>query len=167
MSGDNAILAWQEDSTTSTAPSAWQAAAGEAAIALGEPGARPAVTVTDSGIWSAWDTDNDGTIWIRPPSGADFSLELSGISHSPRLVPRRDGVVVLSMTIDDGIYNALNLSTVDADGTVRTTSLDTVRAPSVYGVDVTMIGADHAIVVWQEGENPAFRLRAQWVTLSQ
>ncbi len=164
---DDAILVWQEDSTTSTAPSAWQAAAGEAAIPLGEPGARPAVAVTDAGVWSAWDTDSEGTIWIRPPSGADLSLDLSGTAHSPRLVPRRDGVVALSMTIDDGIYNALSLSTIDADGTIQTIPLDTVGAPSVYGVDVTMIGADHAVVVWQEGENPAFRLRAQWVTLPQ
>lgn len=163
---DAAILAWQEDSTTSTAPAAWMAAAGEAATALGEPGARPAVAATGSGIWSAWDTDS-GTVWLRPPSGADLSLDLGGLSHSARLAPRGDGVVALTMTIDDGIYNALHLSTVEADGTIRTVALETVAAPSVYGVDVTMVGEDHAVVVWQEGDSPAFRLRAQWVTLPQ
>ncbi|MFT5680308.1 MAG: hypothetical protein ACI8RZ_001214 [Myxococcota bacterium] len=162
--GGDVVLAWQEDSTTSTAPIAYQADAGESATLLGSPGARPAVAIATSGTWSAWDTD-DGTVWIRPPSGADFALDLDGFSHSARLAPRSDGVVALTMTVDDGLYNALSLSSITADGTVSTIALDTLAAPAVYGVDVTMVGADHAVVVWQEGDSPAFRLRAQWVTL--
>jgi hypothetical protein len=159
-----AVLAWQEDSTTSTAPIAWQAADGESATLLGNPGARPALAATTSGLWSAWDTDG-GEARLRTPSGAELTLPLDGFSHSVRLAPRGDGVVALAMTVNQSIYNALSLTVVDADGTMATVPLDTDAAPSVYGVDVTLVGPDHAVVVWAEGTSPDFRLRGQWIGL--
>lgn len=164
LSGDTPVLAWQEDSTTSTDPAAWQATLGEAATLLGEPGARPALVTADDGVWSAWD-DDSGEITLRTPSGTALPLDLPGFSHSPRLAPRQDGVAVLSMRIVDGIYNALDLTLVSADGTTQTTALTTERAPSVYGVDLTLIDDTHAIVFWQEGEAPSFFIQAQWLTL--
>jgi hypothetical protein len=69
-------LAWQEDSTTSTQPTAvWTHGV------LASPGARPAV----SGAWTAWD-DNAGGVWVRTPAGETLELGLPGFAHSPRLV---------------------------------------------------------------------------------
>lgn len=158
------ILAWQEDSVTSTAPAAWQAALDTPATALGEPGARPALLSTEDGLWSAWDTDT-GIVWVRLPSGEDVALDLPGFSHSARMAAWQDGVALVTMSIEDGIYNALNLSTVTVDGTVTTTALQTVAAPSVYGVDLTVVGGQKAVVIWQEGTSPDFRLRAEWLSL--
>ena len=111
------ILAWQEASVTSAAPAAWQAALDTPATALGEPGARPALLSTEDGLWSAWDTDT-GIVWVRLPSGEDVALDLPGFSHSARMAAWQDGVALVTMSIEDGIYNALNLSTVTVDGTV-------------------------------------------------
>ena len=158
------VLTWQEDSVTSTAPAAWQAALGSTATVLGEPGARPAVLSTAAGLWSAWDTDT-GTVWVRLPSGEDIELELPGFSHSARMAAWQDGVAMVTMSVEDGIYNALNLSTVTTDGTVSTTALQTNAAPSVYGVDLTVVGGRKAVVIWQEGASPDFRLRAEWLSL--
>ena len=164
LSGDTPVLAWQEDSTTSTAPAAWQAPAGSAATLLGEPGARPSVMATDAGVWSAWDS-NSGEITLRSPDGVDLTLDLPGSAHSPRLAARQDGIALLSMRLVDGIYNALDLTIVTAAGEAQTTALVTERAPSVYPVDLTLIDDTHAIVFWQEGEAPAFFIQAQWLTL--
>lgn len=158
------VLAWQEDSVTSTAPTAWQASLDTTATALGEPGARPALLSTAAGLWSAWDTDT-GSVWVRLPSGEDIALDLPGFSHSARMAEWRDGAAVVTMSVEDGIYNALNLSTITTDGTVTTTALQTVAAPSVYGVDLTVVGGEKAVVIWQEGASPDFRLRAEWLSL--
>jgi len=164
MHGESVVLAWQEDSTSSTSPVSWWSDGGVVAK-LGEPAARPTLTVAAEGVWAAWDSD-DGTVWLQPPLGEAVALSLPGFSHSPRLSAAGDTVVLLTMSIEDGIYNSLHLSTVDESGVVATLPLDTVGTPSVYGVDVTLIDQSHALVVWQDGENPAFRLRAQWLTLS-
>jgi len=158
------VLAWQEDSVTSTAPTAWQTPLGSTATALGDPGARPALLSTDDGLWSAWDTDT-GIVWVRLPSGEDIALDLPSFSHSARMAAWRDGAAVVTMSIEDGIYNALNLSTITTDGVVSTTALQTVAAPSVYGVDLTVVGGEKAVVIWQEGASPDFRLRAEWLSL--
>lgn len=154
VDGGEVTLAWQEDSTTSAQPTAvWSHGV------LASPGARPAV----SGAWAAWD-DNAGAVWVRAPSGEALDLGLPGFAHSPRLVDG-DPPLLLSMTIESSIYNSLALHTLDEGGVVETLDLAATSAPSVYGVDLTRIDDEHAVVVWQEGENPAFRLYAEWITL--
>jgi len=157
-------LAWQEDTTTSTAPSAFGVLVGGTAMALGDPGARPSVA---AGPWYAWDTDGSDVV-LRPPGGADVALGLSGLNISPRLARYRDQIAVAWMEQVSGGRFAINVARVDASGqlgAVRRSS--TEDAPSAYPVDLTLVDETHAVVVYQDGMNPAFRLQAEWLTLAE
>lgn len=147
-------LAWQEDSTTSTQPTAvWTHGV------LATPGARPAV----SGEWAAWD-DNVGAVWVHTPAGETLELGLPGFVHSPRLADG-DPPMLLTTTVDSGIYGTLQLHTLNESGVVETVDLAATASPSAYGVDLTRVDDQNAVVVWQEGENPAFRLYVEWIAL--
>ena len=103
-------------------------------------GKRPSI-----GGFVAWD-DDAGTA-----TTSDGRTRDDGFHHSAAVA----GDVWLTMRVDSGIYNDLVLDDVEIDA----------GNPSVYGVDVTLVGQDHALVVWQTGDNPDFRLRAQWISL--
>ena len=159
-----AHLVWQEDTTTSDDPAAWHAPLGAPATRLGTPGARPAITLTSSGPWLAWD-DNQGTVYVLPPGGSSQALDLGrGIHHSPRLAASGDTVAVLVMTVDSGIYNQLQLATLDASGVTAIHALSATAAPSIYEASLVLVDDHHAVVAWQEGENPAFRAWAEWLS---
>lgn len=157
-------LVWQEDAVDSTAPRAWASALGEDAVPLGDPGARPALVDGPGGLWHAWD-DNRGAVFVQAPGGAAVELDLgSGTFHSPRLASTGDTVVALVMELDSGVYNRLRLVVLDEAGVVEDVPLAAEAAPSPYEADVVLVDETHAVVAWQEGENPAFRSYAEWVS---
>ena len=157
-------VVWQEDGTDTVAPAAWSATPGAEAALLGEPGARPTVATSSSGVWEAWD-DNEGTVWLRGPDGLVQSLDLGdGFHHTPQLAAVGDAVLLLCMEVDSGIYNRLRLARVSDAGVVGDIPLSATAAPSVYEASVALVDDGHAVVAWQEGENPAFRAYAEWVS---
>lgn len=145
---DPLVLAWQEDSTTST-ESTLQSSDGS----LDTPGLRPTLAHND-GLWAAWD-DDQGTVTLRPPGAEPIDLPLDGFHHSPRLT----GDALLTMKVEDGVYNSLHLHRVDASGLVASVELPTTTAPSVYGVDLTPVGEDRVAVGYADGQNPDFQAR--------
>ena len=157
-------LTWQEDATDTPDPSAWHAPLGDPAVLLGTPGARPALAASTAGVWHAWD-DNAGTVYVQSPGGNPVALDLgAGFHHSPRLAVADDTVVALVMEMDSGIYNRLRLVTLDENGVTEDIPLSATAAPSVYEASVVLVDASHAVVAWQEGENPAFRAFTEWVS---
>ena len=119
---------------------------------------------TAAGSWQAWD-DNAGTVYVQPPSGDTFALALgAGLHHSVRLTASGDTVAALVMTVDTGIYNLLRLVVLDEEGIVAERPLSATAAPSVYEASLTLVDGQHAVVAWQEGENPAFRAWTEWVS---
>ncbi|MCP4804195.1 MAG: hypothetical protein GY913_14735 [Proteobacteria bacterium] len=135
-----AALVWQQDEVGDEASTIWQ----EGSM-LGQ-GLRPVWIGKDV----AWD-DDAGRILLNGDVVRD-----DGFQHSPA----GSGEALLSMRVDSGIYNDLVFGWLGQDPF----ELEASGAPSVYGVDVTQVDADHAVVVWQEGDNPDFRLRAQWIS---
>jgi hypothetical protein len=157
-------VAWQEDSLADPDPRAWMAPLGSAPTQLGTTGARPSLTASPAGVWSAWD-DNEGGIFVRPPGAEPVALDLGGgFFHSPQLASSGDTVVVLVMELDTGVYNDLKLVTLDQDGVLDALPVEAEGAPSPYAASVAMIDPNHAVVAWQEGDNPAFRSRAEWIS---
>ena len=151
---DPLVLVWQEDSTTST-ESILQASDGS----LDTPGLRPTLAYND-GLWAAWDDDR-GEVTLRPPSADPLVLALDGFHHSPRLV----GNALLTMKVEDGVYNSLHLHRVNASGVVASVELPTATAPSVYGVDLTPLGEDRVAVGYADGQNPDFQARVAVIEL--
>ena len=164
LDGDDPEAVWQEDGVDTVNPAAWSGGPGEQAVLLAEPGARPTVAVGAEGTWWAWD-DNAGIVWLRSPSGESTALDLGpGFHHSPQLATTGDAVVVLSMEMASGIYNRLRLSRITQTGAVQDVPLSATAAPSVYEASVVLVDEEHAVVAWQEGDNPAFRALAEWVS---
>lgn len=165
--GDGGVrMVWQEDSVDSLAPSVVGGALGSAAPIAG-PGARPKVAWGASGWWTAWD-DDGGTIVVRTPSGAESRLGEQELVFSPSLAVTSTGAVVLGMEAVQGVESALVLWQLDPEGeVVYSERLRTASAISAYGVDLTRIDDTHAVVVYQDGVNPAFRLKAEWITLPE
>lgn len=162
VDGSTIHLAWQEDTTTSTAPSAHGVALGGPTTPLGDPGARPSVA---AGPWFAWDTDGSDIV-LRPPGGADVALGLSGFNIFPRLARHGDDLAMAWMEQSSGGRFAINVARVEATGQLGAVRrLSTEGAPSVYPIDLTLVDATHAVVVYQDGTSPAFRVKAEWVTL--
>jgi len=163
--GGEARLVWQEDSVDSVEPTLVGGALGDAAEIV-RPGARPEVAYGPSGWWTVWDTD-DGDVQVLPPGGT-----ISGLGgrmvfhHSPSLVVTDEGALVLAMEVVDGVANALKLWQLDTEGeVVHEQMLQTQGAISVYGVDLVAIDDKHVVVVYQDGPSPAFRVKAEWITL--
>jgi hypothetical protein len=157
-------LAWQEDSTTSTAPTAWSTTLGGTPSLLGDPGGRPHVA---PGPWYVWDSDGSDIV-VEAPGAAAHQFGLAGQVHSARLAVSEGAATVLWMEVVSGVRNRLHVSPVEADGTPGvTTSLATEGAPAVYPVDLTMVDSSHAVVVYQDGASPNFRVKADWITLSR
>jgi hypothetical protein len=166
LEGDMPTAVWQEDGVNTAAPVSWAGRPDTAPVFLAEPGARPTVAVGAAGIWRAWD-DNAGTVWLQTPTGQTRSLDLGpGFHHSPQLATAGDTTVVLSMEMTSGIYNRLQLSRVSEAGVTQRLPLSATAAPSVYEASVALVGDQHAVVAWQEGDNPAFRALAEWVSWS-
>lgn len=164
LEGGAPRVVWQEDGTDTVDPVAWSGAPGATATLLAEPGARPAVVVAEAGRWEAWD-DNAGQVWLRGPDGASAALDLGdGFHHTPQLAAVGDTIAVLTMEVDSGIYNRLRLSVVSASGAIEDVPLSAAAAPSVYEASLALVDETHAVVAWQEGENPAFRAYAEWVS---
>ena len=69
------------------------------------------------------------------------------------------GDALLTMKVEDGVYNSLHLHRVDASGLVDSVELPTTTAPSVYGVDLTPVGEDRVAVGYADGQNPDFQAR--------
>lgn len=161
VDGDDVFLAWQED-TTSTAPVAKTARLGDPAALLADPGARPHVA---PGPWHAWDGDG-ADIVVMPPGGTAMPLGLSGFVHSPR-IERADGEsVLLWLEVVSGIQNRVHVAPLGSDGSLGPLhTLASEDVPSVYPVDLTLVDATHAVVVYQDGASPDFRLKAEWLTL--
>lgn len=158
-------LIWQEDSTTSTAPALSGGVVGQGSAQIADPGARPSIAAHGGLIWRAWDTDA-GAIVVQTPSGAEVTLVGGSFTHSPSIAASDTGAVVVGMQSVQTVYNSLTLWQLDAQGgVIAERLLDTTGAPSPYPVDVTLIDADHALVVYQDGPNPDFRLRAAWISL--
>ncbi len=155
-------VAWQIDSTTSTAPAAWWTTLGGTATMLGDPGARPHLA---PGPWAVWDTDGSDIV-VQPPGATPKPLNATGLVHSPQLAVVDDEATLLWMEVTSGIKNRIHVATLGADGTPGVTmTLATQEAPSVYPVDLTMVDTTHAVVVYQDGTSPDFRLKAEWLTL--
>lgn len=160
--GNQTQLVWHEETTMATSPTAWAVTSGGAAELLGDPGGRPDVA---AGPWYAW--DGDGTdITVRPPMGVDQPLGLSGIVHNPSLEVVDGQAAISWMEIVSGIANRVHVARLGAAGELGTShALGTEAAPSVYPVDLTMVDADHGVVVYQDGDNPDFRVKAELFTL--
>ena len=77
-----------------------------------------------------------------------------------------DAVFVLVMELDSGIYGRLRLLQLDESGVITEPTLSATAAPSPYEASLVMVDEQHGVVVWQEGDNPAFRSYAEWVTIS-
>ncbi len=162
--GGEVQLVWQEDSVDSVEP-ALVGGVLEAPTALVTPGARPKLAHGPSGWWMAYDT-GAGDVAVRTPAGADVVLDGLPFHHSPSIVATDDGAVVLAMELLSGVASALTIWQVDVDGqVVHRHGLETESAVSVYGVDLTAVDDQHLLVVYQDGESPAFRLKAEWITL--
>lgn len=162
--GGEVQLVWQEDSVDSVEP-ALVGGVLEAPSALVTPGARPKLAHGSSGWWMAYDT-GAGDVAVRTPGGDDVVIDGLPFHHSPSIVATDDGAVVLAMELLSGVSNALTIWQVDLDGqVVHTHGLETDSAVSVYGVDLTAVDDQHLLVVYQDGENPAYRLKAEWITL--
>ena len=146
-------MVWQEDTTTSTQPRV-----ADASGPIHLPGARPTITVGTGGTWMAWDNDL-GEVQLRLPTEEVITLDLPGFVHSARL----DGDRLLTMTVEDGVYNSLHVHRIDETGVVDTTVVGTVTAPSVYGVDLTRVNEDVVAIAWQEGDNPDFQLKVRFL----
>jgi len=159
-------LVWQEDAIGSPDPTVSYASQGSAATMVADPGARPSVSTSGEEVWLAWD-DNAGHLAARPPGGSAHTLPLpAGTHHTPRIVATADGAVLTWMEVASGIYNRIHLARLDSTGAIASQfDLGTDAAPSIYPVDVTRLDAEHFFVVWQEGENPDFRLRAMVLAL--
>ena len=161
--GGGPWLAWQEDSVASTAPTLVGGPLGTPGE-LATPGARPDVAVGPDGLWLAYDTDA-GEIVVQTPGGSEARLT-GGFVHSASIVAHDGGAVVLGMDLISGVSNRITLWQVDLQGqVVGYHTLSTDSAVSVYGTDLTLIDDTHAVVVYQDGVNPAFRVKAEWVTL--
>lgn len=159
-------LAWQEDSVDSVAPTLVGGPLGSPAT-VASPGARPDLAWSADGAWVAFDTDAGGEVVVQGPDGSRVTLGSASFVHSPSIVAHDDGAVVLAMELVSGVSNRLRLWSLGRDLAVRSQrTLSTDSAVSVYGVDLTLIDAAHAVVVYQDGVNPAFRAKAEWVTLS-
>ena len=164
--GGQPHLIWQIDSVSSTAPALRGAPLGEAAEAVASPGARPSIVSTNAGLWRAWDT-NEGEVVVWPPEGAPISLDLgAGFHHTAHLATDGDSVLLLVMEQESSVYARLRLLQLDASGVAAEWPLAATGAPSPYEASLVMAGPEQAVVVWQAGENPAFRSYAEWVTLT-
>ncbi len=158
-------LVWQEDSVDSVEPTLLGGPLGEPEEIV-RPGARPEVAYGPSGWWMVWDI-NDGDVQVLPPGGTISGLGgRMDFHHSPSIVVTDDGALVLAMEVVDGVANGLILWQLDTDGeVVHEQMLQTQGAISVYGVDLVAIDDQHVVVVYQDGQNPAFRVKAEWITL--
>jgi hypothetical protein len=160
--GSAVHLAWQEETAMSTAPSTWSRTQGAAVMPLADPGGRPDV---GAGPWYAWDGDGSD-ITVRPPTGADVQLGLSGFVHDVSLAVADGQAAVAWMEIVSGINNRLHVARLDASGSLGPIhDVATDSAPSVYPVDLTMVDATHGVLVYQDGAAPDFRLKADFFTL--
>lgn len=162
--GEAPRVVWQEDRVDTATASAWLGAPGEAPSLLGEPGYRPAVVADAAGVWAAWD-DNAGAVFLRTPEGADLELDLgAGFHHSPQLAAADGTVALLVLEVESGIYNRLRLVRLSASGVVAELPVSASGVPSVYEASLTLVDGQHAVVAWQEGDNPAFRAWAEWIS---
>jgi hypothetical protein len=162
VDGSDTLVAWQEDSTSSSAPSAWSAVLGNAPVELADPGARPHV---GAGPWYVWD-DESGAVGVQPPGVAAKALSLAGQVHSAKIGVVGDQATLMWLKVESGISNSVHLAPLAADGTIGTNvSLASTTVPSVYPLDLTMVDATHAVVVYQDGTTPDFRLKADFITV--
>jgi hypothetical protein len=160
-----AHLVWQEDSAVSTAPTVVGGGLGSPGL-LADPGARPKLAVGPLGVWLAYDTDL-GEVVAQAPDGTQARLTSSDVLHSPSMVGVDDGVVVVAMEAIGGIDNRLRMWRIDTDGdVVAQTTLSTSSAVSVYGTDLTRLDDTHFAVAYQDGSNPDFRAKVEWVELA-
>jgi hypothetical protein len=60
----------------------------------------------------------------------------------------------------------LRLFVLGEAGIVEEIPLTADAAPSVYEASISLVDSNHAVVVWQQGTNPAFRAYAEWVSWS-
>jgi hypothetical protein len=155
---------WQEDAVGSDTLSLEGGLLGSAAP-IAAPAARADVSHGPDGFWQAWD-DDSGIVYAKPPQGAPTRISGPSFEHSPSVVATADGSMILSMELVGSISNRIKLRRLDVNGDVTYEhSLQTEGAVSIYGVDLTVVDDQHAVVVYQDGENPAFRVKAEWITL--
>ena len=111
------------------------------------------------------DPDNAGSVFLRTPEGADLELDLGGgFHHSPQLAAADGTVALLVLEVESGIYNRLRLVRLSASGVVAELPVSASGVPSVYEASLTLVDGQHAVVAWQEGDNPAFRAWAEWIS---
>lgn len=162
VDGAGVHLVWQEDTVMGMFPEAWARPPGGAATLLASPGARPDVA---PGPWFAWDGDGSDVV-VRTPAGSDVPLGLAGLVHNPSLAVAEGGAAISWMALVSGIDNRVQVARLGDTGELGPAhALGTDQVPSVYPIDLTMIDADHGVVVYQDGDNPAFRVKAELFTL--
>ncbi|TNE92551.1 MAG: hypothetical protein EP330_01000 [Deltaproteobacteria bacterium] len=165
FAGDTHLI-WQEDSTTSTAPAVRAVTLGGVATQVADVGGRPDVDAGPDGVWQVWD-DDAGGVGVRMPVGSQQLLRTEGTLHSASVASFSGGAFVTAMEQVSGIANKIVLWRLDTQGSVIDEhTFSTEGAVSIYTVDVTAVDADRALVVYADGANPDFRIKAEWVAFT-
>ncbi|MCB9780244.1 MAG: hypothetical protein H6742_16875 [Alphaproteobacteria bacterium] len=158
IAGAGAAHAWTETHTT-TLQDEVRLREGSSVTTLGE-GTRPSAATTPAGTWVAWD-DDAGAVLLRGPDGVVTTPDLDGgFRHSARLAAHGDALALSWMAVESGVYNTLYLAWLGPDGSVQATEALASDVVGVYGSELVLVDADHALAAWTEGSNPDFRARS-------